>query len=497
MRRLAKEPFVFVGLALVVWVILVFVSPDSCLHTLNDRYDSGWFLTCGRAWASGLVPYVDFSDSKGPLLWAIYAIGYLLSPHDYGGVFWLTWMCYVFTYMLVYLTARLFVARRLWALAVSVLMTWAWFNPLFFNEIRAEDFCHLPIMCCLYVTCRVLYAGHTRSRRAAWAVGAAVMAVALIKFNIAAMALVFPAALLWHAARHGGTAATLRSLVGLLAGAGLVALPFMVILALQGCLDDCWREYVMNTFATTRQGKAHAGEGYLAGLWSSLRAMSRMAKLYFALCLLGTLLMARVVRRYRAFPFLALCAFGLVMSPLLRQAHHYLPCAFTFVFFLIAVARWPATHAAGKPIMALVVLTLATCGAVYMAWDQNFNGSQPRANYYTMDSESRREYEFIAGEISTLDKPRILYWWAADVGFGTQARALPACRYWATQFGATREMAQDQSRAIMERRPHFVIIHARNHDALDPMLTRYGYRCLTPPAAHPAYHLYTKSSTQN
>ena len=28
---------------------------------------------------NGMVPYVDFTDSKGPSLWLIYGIGYLLS----------------------------------------------------------------------------------------------------------------------------------------------------------------------------------------------------------------------------------------------------------------------------------------------------------------------------------------------------------------------------------------------------------------------------------
>ena len=29
---------------------------------------------------NGLTPYVDFTDSKGPLLWLIYGIGYLRAP---------------------------------------------------------------------------------------------------------------------------------------------------------------------------------------------------------------------------------------------------------------------------------------------------------------------------------------------------------------------------------------------------------------------------------
>ena len=42
--------------------------------------DSAWFFMCGKAVMNGLTPYVDFTDSKGPLLWLIYGIGYLRAP---------------------------------------------------------------------------------------------------------------------------------------------------------------------------------------------------------------------------------------------------------------------------------------------------------------------------------------------------------------------------------------------------------------------------------
>lgn len=68
--------------------LLTFLSPDSFLtHLCTMREDSAWFFTAGKAWMEGMTPYIDFADSKGPLLWLIYGIGYLLSPTSYIGVF--------------------------------------------------------------------------------------------------------------------------------------------------------------------------------------------------------------------------------------------------------------------------------------------------------------------------------------------------------------------------------------------------------------------------
>ena len=56
------------AMALYAIVVLSLVSTDSWTHCLYDHHDSATFFASGKAWMSGMVPYVDFSDSKGPLL---------------------------------------------------------------------------------------------------------------------------------------------------------------------------------------------------------------------------------------------------------------------------------------------------------------------------------------------------------------------------------------------------------------------------------------------
>ena len=67
-------------------VAVLLLSIDSPLHGVYGHNDSAWFFMCGKAVMNGLTPYVDFTDSKDPLLWLIYGIGYLLSPRNYGAV---------------------------------------------------------------------------------------------------------------------------------------------------------------------------------------------------------------------------------------------------------------------------------------------------------------------------------------------------------------------------------------------------------------------------
>ena len=83
-------------LLLTLWsiIVLLLMSMDSPLHHIYMRVDSAWFFMEGKAMMNGMRPYVDFTDSKGPLLWLIYGIGYLLSPRNYVGVYVLSCLCY-------------------------------------------------------------------------------------------------------------------------------------------------------------------------------------------------------------------------------------------------------------------------------------------------------------------------------------------------------------------------------------------------------------------
>lgn len=65
-------------------------SPDSPFtHSELCHIDSAWFLDGGRWLMQGLVPYVDFTDSKGPLLWLWYGLGYLMDSTGWSGMYWL------------------------------------------------------------------------------------------------------------------------------------------------------------------------------------------------------------------------------------------------------------------------------------------------------------------------------------------------------------------------------------------------------------------------
>lgn len=85
---LKKKQILFIGYCLVISFITIFIcSKNSPLYPFNDWVDENAFFTVAKSWFNGLIPYRDLFEQKGPLLYLIFMIGYLISKHSFIGIF--------------------------------------------------------------------------------------------------------------------------------------------------------------------------------------------------------------------------------------------------------------------------------------------------------------------------------------------------------------------------------------------------------------------------
>jgi hypothetical protein len=244
-----KKPIFF--LLSFVFVVLFMVSPDSYTHDLLDRTDSAIFFTSGKAWMNGMIPYTDFSDSKGPLLWLIYGIGYLLSPYNYIGIFWMSFLIYSIVYYLVYQISYFFLGNKHLAVICPLIMTLSFFNPWYHYEIRAEDWCQPFIAWSLYESCRMIYKdslNKTTVLRTFYALGISIAGTLMIKYSVSVMM----GGLVSYCFYFTMTKSEYRtySISMFVAGVSTILLPFLLYFVLQGNLNDFINEYFINTFLT-------------------------------------------------------------------------------------------------------------------------------------------------------------------------------------------------------------------------------------------------------
>lgn len=438
-------------------VIDFIMANDSYTHELFKHYDEAWFYMCGKAWMNGYVPYVDFADSKGPLLWLIYGLGYLMTPTSYVGVWWLSVPIYLFCFTYCYKIALLFAGRRV-ALLASLMMCVPYFTGFHF-EMRCEDWCQPVVVYGIYrLTLAAKEPATALSRWPAFGLGAGVMACVMVKWPLAVMASTLLLAIACIAASRGG----LRRYVAM-AVAGMVSasVPFAVIFACYGIFGDFVREYFVYASATMGcQGFSYARD--LVALFTTLRLAA-------VVMFVGSLL--AVCRFGRRGWFVAGCALAFVLFAAYHDHSMYYQAATnSFAVFCALLAALCVRRLAGR----VTRLGLAGCALALVAF--------MTAYAYVLHPSfvlSRRPETFYSAcrLVGSVESPKILNYHHRETGVGVSAGTLPATKYWALQGGASEEMLRGQDEAVRHGLADFIVTGRWNAGL--PIFSENGYWLLT------------------
>ena len=433
--------------ALYAFVLLFFLSPDSYIRDLFYRCDSAWFFMCGKAWMNGLTPYVDFSDSKGPLLWLIYGVGYLLSHHSYIGVFWISVVFYTATLYIAYKLSRLFLEPRPSALCVAILPLALLYYQVHV-EVRAEDYCYTFILLSLHSLCRII-GDKSLTSKELWkwsiAIGLCFAACLLIKWNIAGMVgSVMLVAFILSVWRR----TIVPCLGGMVVGAAVLVLPFVIYFLIFADLGVFVQEYFLNTFRTM-DGRSSAFEVLFFG--RLIFTKERLTIILF----IGLLLFCWKRRNY-AWLFVCFFIFRIGMG-LAVHSYYYAVLSPFFLFFLIAVVGFVADRWARMVHLLTPVVSVLAAVAIIPC-------NMRSINRQFRNAEQDREAFYVANYImAQVEQPKLL-WYNMETGLGTPVDALPVCRYWTRQIGATDEMLAERDEVLRSGEADFVIVYPKLHE---------------------------------
>lgn len=448
-------------------LIVILSSTDSFLYAPWSRFDSAWFFMCGKALMNGMVPYVEFSDSKGPLLWLIYGFAYLIDHTSYVGVCVPTIVAYWTMMILAYKLSRLYVGRRP-AAVIGLVMPVLYFNIIHL-EVRAEDFCYPFVMCLLYVT--VCYLHGKGQRRHSICAGISIGAMLLIKYSVAFMGGVALAVAFVVLALRKNWNKVIEVVLWTTVGCVGVMFPFVVYLAALGALDDMWREYVSNTMMTVgadeHQGAWKVYVDTLYALWEHSRKNIKIA-LWLIVC---SLPICFKDRRLCFAPFIS--ALAVAAAAMLHFHNYYLCPLITWaVFFMIFV--FDLVKISDK-MPKWCVAIVALC-AIYFAPTTTLHfmkGFMLESSYRNSNNSWSKINRCIAEES---DKPHpTMVYTGGEVGYGLWADALPGCKYWSSQEDATSEMKDEKDKEVRENKPDFIV--AQNYGVLSfmPDVLEMGY----------------------
>ena len=442
-------------MALFATVILLLVSTDSWTHCLYDHHDSATFFASGKAWMSGMVPYVDFSDSKGPLLWLIYGVGYLISPRTVHGVLLLTCLCYAFIFWWLFKTAHIYLKDDCLAAMASMATAISIFFPVVRYETRAEDFALFFLVWALYHVCRLLHDNEVDKRqqaiRASIVLGIVMAATLLIKYNVAAVLGVMALFVLHYAWRqHTGV---WRSLGCMSLSAALFLAPFVIYMLAVGCFDDFIHEYfVVNMEVLARQHDHMRNPIFL------LIAHRYTAGIYLLVNALSALAAAWMAPRYRAFVFVVFLATVLLTVLNGFWLYYYAICGIFLCFGAAALLkRIPPLHTKSRE-RGLCFLHCTLCIAIILAMHLAWGGS-----WWFKGKPEQQAFNDYVKLMSQVERPKVFYYNMHGAAFGIPVHSLPGCKYWVSQSGSTQAMNENQLEAIKNHQADF-IFSLKDHD---------------------------------
>ena len=418
-----------------------------------------------------MVPYIDFADSKGVLLWLIYGIGYLISPSTYIGVFWLSVVAYTVTFEFMWRTSRMFVGRRESVLVMATLPAFL-FLWMFHNEVRAEDFCLPWLTISIYCTCRTLTSAQRASiNKYAFWLGVSMGCCLFIKWNyfilMGGMALVMTGRAI--STKHSDGIGF--GLLGILA----VVCPFTLYFICNGNLGAMVQEYIINTFIIT-------GRGTDSTVWHNavIHMLTDRSTIYRNIIITGAGVGVYLFcHRYHITKWLLLAYIPFFLFLLLEplQGYYFTIAMPFYVLLLIVLTSYCSglIRKISKTCIVLIATVICLLSTLYNVHKENliFFPSPEKEIWDDMQWAMKKQ------------QPRIII--AGIGGYDIMSHALPACKYWALQNKPTKSMIEERHQAIRERKADYVMITLTHEEMeqIDPaiysIMQANGYRqCCRP-----------------
>ena len=444
-----KGPWkVKVLLALLTWTVLstLFINLDSPLHYPYYHLDSAWYFICGKAWADGLVPYVDFTDSKGPLLWWIYGIGSMISPRDYVGVWILSCFYYTAVLYLCFLISMLLTkGDKKWSFIASSLVIipcLCWLDA----DIHAEHWCILSLAYLLYVMVKivVLDDGFKFGNAAFVMCGVAVGAALFIKWSVGcAYGLMLVAIPLVCGVGYGSKRfhRVCRIMLMELSGVVCVAALFSLWALYRGCFHEMIYEYFRATFHTIDGDNS----GWLQWWITESKQMLFKSKCFALVFVCCSLPVMKGLGWKTYVPFVA----GMILVGFfnLHDMRYYqiavVPYSVFFFVVLVQMAQFYYGKLSSKA--AIVLSGIIMCFVAYSGVQNN------RGNIFLTKSPDYESIVKIEREISRFKNPTILAYRTRYSGIGIASEIKPASLYWALQAGASQRMVSHQDSVMSHR----------------------------------------------
>jgi hypothetical protein len=424
-------------------------SLSSPLYAFNNWVDANCFMTVGKSMLYGVVPYRDLYEQKGPLLYALYALCYLVSHTSFLGA-WLLEILASFFFLLLSCRTFLLFNEKLSAPFVFLTAALTYTAPAFLKGGSAEELSLPLLMLACFYGLRALRQKKELSLRECFFIGLSAGAVLWIKYSMLGFYVGFILVPAYRMIRGHRAGRLILQLCVILLGVVLASLPILLYFGINGALKDLWTAYFYNNLFV--YGKSSSPFAIVRALGSGLASMLTFNDAAALLFLFGAVGLWREGERAQALHvcFCFVFAFGLIYAGGIQMKYYseilciFIPVGLAQLWRLIA-----GMHPAPLPRQRLQRVLLPLLFTLALFGTEN-NGM------LTVRRADLPQYQFRETVLQTPDATLFNYG-ALDVGLFTVCDIVPSTRYFCMLNLPSEEMFREMDRYMAEGATDYIV----------------------------------------
>lgn len=239
------ELFVSVACA---FLILLFTTRSSFLYMCNNWDDVNSYFSMGKGMMNGMVIYRDIYDQKGPYLYLLYGIAYLISNKTFFGVFIFEVIAAAIFLFYGFKTIAARSNKAIAAFLTPVLAAGVYSSWSFYKGGAAEEFCLPMFAYSLYALDNILQErlDEVGVKRAFAIVGVFAGITAQIKYTMLGFYFGWFVIAVIYCCTKAGAIDAIKNAIRFILFACIPSIPWFIYFLVTGSLDDWFRCYIYN-----------------------------------------------------------------------------------------------------------------------------------------------------------------------------------------------------------------------------------------------------------
>lgn len=444
--------------------VMLLCTKSSPLYPMNDWLDANAFFTMGKGMFQGMVPYRDLYDHKGPILYILHGLAWLISNRTFLGVWIAEVVAGYFFLLYSYKTVYLFYKGKI-----------IFFMPIFAaivyssNHMRhgdsVEEFCLPLLIYALYISLRCIVEKSNFTNKELIVVGITSACVLWTKYTILGFYLgwfVLPViTCIWN--REWKEIGRMCLMIG--TGVMIISIPLLLYFVCNHALDDLFIVYFYNNIFVYAGEKVSLLRMIIRTVSNVAYVVYRNRKIFFiSLMGISYLLYKRQFLVLIQIGFSTLALMFTVLS--VETVHGYYSLCFSYLGALGIYPLCEAISAITRKIsnekesikIRGVIMLLSFVVMFGISYLDGYNTYL--LNYKRQDLP---QYQF-AEIINQSEHPTLLNYGDLDLGVYTTTGLLPACKFFCELNIDLKEMRDAQCEIVEKGQVEYIVTRNREFE---------------------------------